>query len=375
MKEKKKVIIIVASVLAIAIIAGLVYFLVIRGKGAREFYESLLTDYSTAIEKQAGNNDKSSSGTMNLSFETTSNDETMKLLSDIKLAVDFGANNKDGEMVFNLDSTYQNKELLKGTFVLKENKAYFNIDGVTDKYLYTEMEGLNLNNNQSENATKMLNGIVDATKKALKDEYFSEEKVDGKKTYILALNNEQFQSFITDVVNSLKKNTEFINSVKNIYSLEDKDVTELLDELVSDAKKGTTDIKVTSYMKGNNADKIIIAMNVDEEKVDMELSNITDESLDFKVSGEDEITGNIIFKEEKDKNNFDMNIKVDEMTIKLSTTSEFGKQIEVPDLSKAKDANKMSENDMMKLYTKILENEGLVSLMTAINSLTSNLNM
>lgn len=374
MKEKKKVIIIVASILAIAIIAGLVYFLVIRGKGAKEFYESLLTDYSSAIEKQASNNDKAS-GTMNLSFETTGNDETMKLLNDIELAINYGVNNKDGEMVFNLDSTYQNKELLKGTFVLKEDKAYFNIDGVTDNYLYTELEGLNLNNNQSENAIKMLNGIVDATKGALKEEYFSEEKEDGMKTYILSLNNEQFQSFITDVVNSLKNNAEFINSVKNIYSLDDKEVTELLDELVSDAKKGTTDIKVTSYVKGDKANKVIIAMNVDDEKGEIVLSNITDESLDFKVSGEDEITGNIIIKEEKDKNIFDINIKVAEMTVKLSTTSEFGKQIEVPDLSKSKNANNMSEEDMMKLYTKILENEGLVSLMTAINGLTSDLNM
>ena len=162
----------------------------------------------------------------------------INLIKNITLSGKTQIDYKNKNFVFNLDSKYNNKEMLKFDTYIANEKLYIDLIDVYDKKISFDIEGINnfFEISKYKNDIKILvNESVNTFNNSLKDEYFSLEKVkmavDGQETAVdkvtLLLNYENASSLVNDILNSLKANDAFLDSYVNIMKLEDEDITKI----------------------------------------------------------------------------------------------------------------------------------------------------
>ena len=137
LKEKKSgsKVAILLLVLGIIIIGGGLYFYFF--KKDNNVFGTYITKSADYLEKNVVNT-LDSEGKIGLSFNLNTNDEELKdtvnLLNKIKIDSSYQVDFTNKKMYIGLDSTYDNKELLKGSLYLENSYLYFNLNNITDKY-------------------------------------------------------------------------------------------------------------------------------------------------------------------------------------------------------------------------------------------------
>lgn len=372
--NKKKIVLIVAAIVAVLlVVGGMVYYFVFANLSPKEFYERTLNEANAIYQNQFDKMGDTTGGKMTMNFKSNSTDETMKLLNEINLSIDYSMDMKNNQMIYNLDSKYENKELIKGTFFMNNNKIYVNLDGITDNYLYTETDELDgIFKNTNKEAKILVNSVVNAINVSLKDEYFIASKEDGYKLYIMDLDEKQTETLITDIVNNLKKDKEFIKSAAKLYGLKESVIKDNLEDKIK-VEKDTT-IKTVLYAKNNKVKKVAFDIDIDGSKVGFVLEEKGQEiaDFDFMSDGKKVCSGTIMMKETKDNTKCELVAKVEDVTLIINMTSEYSKKFESPSVEKAKDMNSLSEKELYGMMMKLYQKEGFVKLFTIINSLSPN---
>lgn len=367
LKEKKSgsKVAILLLVLGIIIIGGGLYFYFF--KNDNNVFETYITKSADYLEKNVVNT-LDSEGKIGLSFNLNTNDkelkDTVNLLNKIKIDSSYQVDFTNKKMYIGLDSTYDNKELLKGSLYLENSYLYFNLNNITDKYYKSdkidEYDKLFSTNTNTTDLKKSIDSYKNILLNNLDKATIEKENVTLNNKKVLKTTLIVTEKFNKSIQGELLKNKDLINSLSKLENVDTSEIETKLKEgnLVGSKviiyTSGSNFVRletiegnnVTTIDKENDTYKIEIKESDNQPvKVDVTVKN-NDISLVIYLS-DDNLTGSLSLSFSKNK--------LDKLT-----------SVDIKDASNFSDIN---EEEMHAIFEKIGKNEGVSALITEINKL------
>lgn len=403
-KPKKKNKIVLPLIIILILIAGVVavYFLVFNNP-KRIFSKTISKGFSYLYENLDNvNKYDTTSGTVSLSYELTSEDENMQSVFDMVNGIDFNfaytVDYKNKLMNFDFDSTYNNEKLLNLSVYGENGKGYVLLKDIYDKYLSTDIEGyeeiFNTTKNQTEVKT-ILKSSEKALNKALTNDDFikNEEtiKINGKDVKVtnnaLVLNNKNFNRISKSVLTTLKNDADFISAVNKISNDESVDTKATLENAIANIGEvdpdDKTTITISIYTKGILKEFVGLNIEVKEETttfISFIKTNENTYSLVAKQDNDEVLNGTIKLDVKNDSNGGNSNVELTMdipkiMSVKLDVKSTVKHNVEFNkvDVTNSVDAASLTEVETNTIMTNLMANPGLAKLITNIQTLTGGL--
>lgn len=340
-EKKTNKIAILLLIIGLVIIGGVIYFYLFKKSST---FETYINKSFTYLEENLVNLD--SEGKITLSFNLNTNNQDMKdvvnLLNKIKVDSAYQIDFTNKKMNINLNSTYDNKELLKGNIYTENSYLYFNLNNITDKYYksdkieeYEEMFNLDMNTNDlKEYLNDYQEKIIDNLDKA----EIKEENV--------SLNNKNVLKSTLVITDELKKEMDLASEDydftinKLILYTDNKNFVRL--EIISDNNTITVD-------KNNNVYKVeFTEENKEPVKLDIDIKDNLVNVIAYL--NDTDLSGNITFGFSKNK------------LVKFTSV----------DVKNATNFNDITEDEMNNIFEKISTNEGVMALLGEIEKLGQN---
>lgn len=312
-------------------------------------------------------------------------DEILELINNTEIGLEFQMDKEQQKLLYKIDSTYDNEELIKMNMLLdaKKEDLYMELEQFFDKVLKVQMtdtEGLEalkeafetdkITLAESITQEKALKIINKELAKSIKEEYCSHEKekidIDSKETkvdvYILEMTGEELITEISTIAENLKNNKEFTKWF--IDEDEIKEELELIKEELEDIDLEDTQFTLKLYKKGLKQDLVRFDISVSGEDTSVELQ-ITkqQEGYKFKLlqSGITLISGTVKQeKEDENKTKLDIDIKINQVGrigIKIESSYTTGEDIDQMDIENAIDAEDLTEQDLTEAYKRMQESK------------------
>ena len=326
-------------IIGLVIIGGVIYFYLFKKSST---FETYINKSFTYLEENLVNT-LDSEGKITLSFNLNTNNQDMKdvvnLLNKVKVDSSYQIDFTNKKMNINLNSTYDNKELLKGNIYTENSYLYFNLNNITDKYYksdkieeYEEMFNLDMNTNDlKEYLNDYQEKLIDNLDKA----EIKEENV--------SLNNKNVLKSTLVITDELKKEMDLasedydftINKV--ILYTDNKNFVKL--EIISDNNTITVD-------KDNNIYKVeFTEENKEPVKLDIDIKDNLVNVVAYL--NDTDLSGNITFGFSKNK------------LAKFTSV----------DVKNATNFSDITEDEMNNILEKISTNEGVMALLSEIEKL------
>ncbi|MCI5702164.1 MAG: hypothetical protein MR266_05300 [Erysipelotrichaceae bacterium] len=338
-EKKKSKIALLLLIIGLVIIGGVIYFYLFKKSST---FETYINKSFTYLEENLVNT-LDSEGKITLSFNLNTNNQDMKdvvnLLNKVKVDSSYQIDFTNKKMNINLNSTYNNKELLKGNIYTENSYLYFNLNNITDKYYksdkieeYEEMFNLDMNTNDlKEYLNDYQEKLIDNLDKA----EIREENV--------SLNNKNVLKSTLVITDELKKEMDLdsedydftINKV--ILYTDNKNFVKL--EIISDNNTITVD-------KNNNIYKVeFTEENKEPVKLDIDIKDNLVNVVAYL--NDTDLSGNITFGFSKNK------------LAKFTSV----------DVKNATNFSDITEDEMNNILEKISTNEGIMALLDEIEKL------
>ena len=338
-EKKKSKIALLLLIIGLVIIGGVIYFYLFKKSST---FETYINKSFTYLEENLVNT-LDSEGKITLSFNLNTNNQDMKdvvnLLNKVKVDSSYQIDFTNKKMNINLNSTYNNKELLKGNIYTENSYLYFNLNNITDKYYksdkieeYEEMFNLDMNTNDlKEYLNDYQEKLIDNLDKA----EIREENV--------SLNNKNVLKSTLVITDELKKEMDLdsedydftINKV--ILYTDNKNFVKL--EIISDNNTITVD-------KNNNIYKVeFTEENKEPVKLDIDIKDNLVNVVAYL--NDTDLSGNITFGFSKNK------------LAKFTSV----------DVKNATNFSDITEDEMNNILEKISTNEGVMALLDEIEKL------
>ena len=338
-EKKKSKIALLLLIIGLVIIGGVIYFYLFKKSST---FETYINKSFTYLEENLVNT-LDSEGKITLSFNLNTNNQDMKdvvnLLNKVKVDSSYQIDFTNKKMNINLNSTYDNKELLKGNIYTENSYLYFNLNNITDKYYksdkieeYEEMFNLDMNTNDlKEYLNDYQEKLIDNLDKA----EIREENV--------SLNNKNVLKSTLVITDELKKEMDLdsedydftINKV--ILYTDNKNFVKL--EIISDNNTITVD-------KDNNIYKVeFTEENKEPVKLDIDIKDNLVNVVAYL--NDTDLSGNITFGFSKNK------------LAKFTSV----------DVKNATNFSDITEDEMNNILEKISTNEGIMALLDEIEKL------
>ena len=338
-EKKKSKIALLLLIIGLVIIGGVIYFYLFKKSST---FETYINKSFTYLEENLVNT-LDSEGKITLSFNLNTNNQDMKdvvnLLNKVKVDSSYQIDFTNKKMNINLNSTYDNKELLKGNIYTENSYLYFNLNNITDKYYksdkieeYEEMFNLDMNTNDlKEYLNDYQEKLIDNLDKA----EIREENV--------SLNNKNVLKSTLVITDELKKEMDLdsedydftINKV--ILYTDNKNFVKL--EIISDNNTITVD-------KDNNIYKVeFTEENKEPVKLDIDIKDNIVNVVAYL--NDTDLSGNITFGFSKNK------------LAKFTSV----------DVKNATNFSDITEDEMNNILEKISTNEEIMALLDEIEKL------
>lgn len=378
--KKSKLGLIILLIVLIVIIAGTLGYYFMFYTNPVNTYKRLLGNAANdaILALKEANNEKAEIETK-LKANIELKDETVdqKIIdlinkTDIISTIQFDKENK--QMTVKLDANYDSKDLLDIELFndSKNKKTYLYAKDLLDAYLevpiddYSEIEDSYTATNMfmakdEESAEKIKTIINNELIKVIKEEYCSKQSEGLNNIYVFKINEVQLAQEIKSIVTNLKSNNEFISCYEDANA-----VKESLENIITGIDESecveSNVIELNVYTTGltQNFEKLVIKININEEKVEVTLKNVDDVlNIDFKIvetTENKEITGTI--KVSGDKTNQTVEFSADSAEIgKIYVKANLSnKQLSVMDqidTSNVKSIEELTTADILQILSKL----------------------
>lgn len=367
LKEKKSgsKVAILLLVLGIIIIGGGLYFYFF--KNDNNVFETYITKSADYLEKNVVNT-LDSEGKIGLSFNLNTNDEELKdtvnLLNKIKIDSSYQVDFTNKKMYIGLDSTYDNKELLKGSLYLENSHLYFNLNNITDKYYKSdkidEYDKLFSTNTNTTDLKKSIDDYKDILLNNLDKATIEKENVTLNNKKVLKTTLIVTEEFNKSIQDELLKNKDLINSLSK---LENVDTSEIESKLKEGNLVGS---KVIIYTSGSNFVRLETIEGNNITTIDKENDTY---KIEIKESDNQPVKVDVTVK----NNDISLVIYLNDDNLTGSLSLSFSKnkldKLTSVDVKDASNFSDISEEEMYAIFEKIGKNEGVSALITEINKL------
>ena len=367
LKEKKSgsKVAILLLVLGIIIIGGGLYFYFF--KKDNNVFETYITKSADYLEKNVVNT-LDSEGKIGLSFNLNTNDkelkDTVNLLNKIKIDSSYQVDFTNKKMYIGLDSTYDNKELLKGSLYLENSYLYFNLNNITDKYYKSdkidEYDKLFSTNTNTTDLKKSIDSYKNILLNNLDKATIEKENVTLNNKKVLKTTLIVTEEFNKSIQDELLKNKDLINSLSK---LENVDTSEIETKLKEGNLVGS---KVIIYTSGSNFVRLETIEGNNVTTIDKENDTY---KIEIKESDNQPVKVDVTVK----NNDISLVIYLSDDNLTGSLSLSFSKnkldKLTSVDIKDASNFSDIDEEEMHAIFEKIGKNEGVSALITEINKL------
>ncbi len=367
LKEKKSgsKVAILLLVLGIIIIGGGLYFYFF--KSDNNIFETYITKSADYLEKNVVNT-LDSEGKIGLSFNLNTNDkelkDTVNLLNKIKIDSSYQVDFTNKKMYIGLDSTYDNKELLKGSLYLENSYLYFNLNNITDKYYKSdkidEYDKLFSTNTNTTDLKKSIDSYKNILLNNLDKATIEKENVTLNNKKVLKTTLIVTEEFNKSIQDELLKNKDLINSLSK---LENVDTSEIETKLKEGNLVGS---KVIIYTSGSNFVRLETIEGNNVTTIDKENDTY---KIEIKESDNQPVKVDVTVK----NNDISLVIYLSDDNLTGSLSLSFSKnkldKLTSVDIKDASNFSDIDEEEMHAIFEKIGKNEGVSALITEINKL------
>lgn len=364
-KNKKLIIGIVAGVIALVVILLGVFFYMSQFKSADKRITNVVNKAFSELKFNNDNLEKTS-GNMNVDGKVSVGSTSYSASFDVKYGVDML------EKLMNFNITLNNlnvgmellDEPLHVNTYIADSKVYALFSNFYDKYVYTNVDGMDEIFNVVEQNDIDYKVVVDGFKEAM----IAGLKSSDKKQNLKGMNNvikieltESNQKKITEAAKkSALNNDKFLTELTKLTGKDIKTLkSELENENVTDNIKDTKGyIELVTNFFGSE----LIELNVKTEEIEL---NVKDKIVSFKLVQDSKTIGEgkINLETKKNAKTKDTTMKI-EMTIyvenqaysvdlNVKVSDDVNPSVEKKDLKNSVNIENMSQDDMLTIYDKV----------------------
>lgn len=381
-KNKKKGLIIGGIVVILLLLAGTLTYFLMPVKPKKVFTTAIQEVYEASKSNFNGIFGGKYTISTDIHSDNKEIEKILEIVNKLNISMDMGVDTKSKKMHINLDSNYNNKELLKASIDVLNNNAYVFLNDIYNKNLLVPMEGMDEMFSLMENVKDyeiILKYFKDAFNKSLKDEYFTKEnknitlngksvKVTENKLILDEKNQKELAYALSDELN----NEEFIESFSHISDMDKEEVKEMLKEMKENVELEDGTLYVSIYTKGINNEFVGIEFKDNKDTISILKNTKTNYSYEIKVEDKD-YKGDIeaIIKD----NDVNLKMSFDIEGISGSITMDFveNKKVSLPEIDTTNviPVENLSESEAMEILNNLQNKESIVELMQTISSLSS----
>ena len=357
MKKSNKGLVAILAIIIIAILAGVGYYF-LKPTSPKDIFVGGINSAFENSEKQLSTDVKKMNTTVTLSGNIeSSNEEISKVaqyINEGKLTynVQFDKETKKALLSANVD--YQNENLLSGKiyYANGDDNIYLYVQDLFDKYFKFNLKELVDDEEDIATIENMFNGEASTpfgktdSKKAmdilkntiesnLKDEYFTQEKVDGMKKNTMKLTVGELRQLVKNIVSSLKDNQDFIACFEKADEVKEgfEELLEEIDEVDNDADNYNLDLSI--YTKG---------IKNEFEKFEFKASISETEQFVMTIT-------------EPEENKYEINADVPEVgkvKLNVEVKNDTNTDLENVNVSDSVDINNLTQADQLKILGNVL---------------------
>lgn len=378
--KKSKLGLIILLIVLIVIIAGTLGYYFMFYTNPVNTYKRLLGNAANdaILALKEANNEKAEIETK-LKANIELKDETVdqKIIdlinkTDIISTIQFDKENK--QMTVKLDANYDSKDLLDIELFndSKNKKTYLYAKDLLDAYLevpiddYSEIEDSYTATNMfmakdEESAEKIKTIINNELIKVIKEEYCSKQSEGLNNIYVFKINEVQLAQEIKSIVTNLKSNNEFISCYEDANA-----VKESLENIITGIDESecveSNVIELNVYTTGltQNFEKLVIKMNINEEKVEVTSKKVNDVlNIDFKIvetTENKEITGTIKVSGDKTNQTVEFSAEsaeIGKIYVKANLSNKQLSVMDQIDTSNVKSIEELTTADILQILSKL----------------------
>lgn len=310
-------------------------------------------------------------GNMTLKMTSTSNVPELKNLEKIGFSANYAIDYKNKLLNLNIKSNFFNDSLLNASIYGQSKTIYTTLDELYDKTiempLGEDYDKIFTQNDNQKELKIVLKSINKALNNALKENYFTKGKdtVNGKKvdTTILTINKDNYQTIKEDIINTLLKDKNFLESTAKISDMSTNEIEDSLKKVLDEKEKIAEEIKLTIYTKGTN----FVKFEAKSSDTNISITGSKDQYEYTLNNGEVNITGTFKINTNKDETSTSLTMEYNEVLIELDTTSKKGANITKKDISNTINYEEMTTEDLTGIFFNLMKNKGLTKFMEDFN--------
>ena len=428
-KNKFKVPIIIVSVILVAVIGVIIYLYFSNGCAKDIYFDAIDNVKDALVENTVDSKVYEIKGNMDIEMSSNNTaDDSQSLINiinnlDITYGMEFDVKNQKENI--DLGLLYKDSKVADVSLNVLNDSIFVNLGSLYDKSIKVDSEELGQvwQSANYDDTKTLINELSEVLKNNLKDEYFTQNKetikINNKdvKTnkYVLNIEGKEIYEFENGVIEDIKKNDKLVKILANMLYISSDEVIDELDAIQSDLEKDEDAvIRIETYSKKFTKEVVKVTIidennekvefvNIDKDVYEVTYTNdiatnvlgnmtITDDKFEFNFNYEGfEIKGSTSDKEiniecsydgviikvqsttERKKSNFavEFNIKDEDISakMKIDGTMEEIDKVSDRDNSNYINIENITEDEYLKIYENIYNNDTLLSLIEDISNL------
>lgn len=233
--------------------------------------------------------------------ESLVDEETQNILDEInktKIKTQIGYDLKNKEMLFDLNSSYNNKELLNLSSYMQKQNMYLDLKKLFDKYIEIPIDNYDElfkeNNDGTEDLKYVLSTLKNSIINNLDEKEFKKQnktiKVNGKevKTTKISygLSEKNTNELAKKVLTELKNNKKFISKLATLTGKEEKYLNESIEKELKEINENLKEkldtkeeIIISTYVKGITKQNVGFELNYDDSKEKYSFTYFKEENI------------------------------------------------------------------------------------------------
>lgn len=376
-KAKKKVpvalIAVIAVILAVLGVGG--YFL-LSSNNPVKVYQGMIKQGISDLYSGLNQKEDKVKSRVDLDFNIemdeslTSGDKDVEtlldLINDLKLGMEAQEDSSKKQMVIKVDAKYQDKNILDGNFYIDADKEKMHIfvKQIFDKYIEINSEDIP----DLEEVFELLRDSYKETKISDTEKYIANaiagiitddvvKKEDGK--FVLTITAEKLMERIGQAIKELKNNKDFLGCFEEDYREELKETLDILAESLENAAEYMLSENIVVTIEKAGLGNKVKRATIKYSELEVTIDEITD-GYEFKVMAQSMTLLSGKTTEKDNKGSIELKVDLADMIlfeIKMTTITEYGKEIDKVDTSKVISLMDLTEKDTQKIIENLAESD------------------
>lgn len=376
-KRKRGWIVVVVMLVLVALgVGGFYCYKQFFAKNAMEVLICSMFDY---LESGIENSDFDSVAydfevQMNFQSSDAWDNELLAIFNKLDFSGSYGIDFAQSIMSVDFRSNYDDKDLFDFSVYTEYGRGYIYLDGLYDKYIDTSIDNYSeMFERNIDDYKYLIVGIKNAMEGSIKDEYYIVEDVsvngDNLEKTTLDLTGDNYQEWNKNFTNLLLADSNFMDSYAKVFDIDLEEAKKELEDMLEEDKDYdgeqfvlyTKRLEFVKFELISEETRIVVSADGDN-KYTYQLfeAGVEYGSGSIEMASKDNDSMKIIYYDNEEE----MGI---ELIFKISTKK--NSQVDRKDVSNSISIDNISDEDIAAIYSKLMENEGIVKIIEEVSVL------